>query len=45
MVSRNPNWSTKILWYKTGYGKRKRYYHPLKVLPEAGYIASFVLNC
>jgi len=23
MVTRNPNWSTEILWYKTGYAKRK----------------------
>jgi hypothetical protein len=23
MVTRNPNWSTEILWYGTGYAKRK----------------------
>jgi hypothetical protein len=23
MVTRNPNWLTKILWYKTGYAKEK----------------------
>jgi len=23
MVTRNPNWSTEILWYETGYTKRK----------------------
>jgi hypothetical protein len=23
MVIRNPNWSTKILWYETGYAKEK----------------------
>jgi hypothetical protein len=23
MVTRNPNWSTKILWYGTGYVKEK----------------------
>jgi hypothetical protein len=23
MVTRNPNWSTEILWYMTGYAKRK----------------------
>jgi hypothetical protein len=25
--------------------QKERYYHPLSVLPEIGYIASFVLNC
>jgi hypothetical protein len=23
MVTSNPNWSTEILWYKTGYAKKK----------------------
>ena len=23
MVTRNPNWSTEILWYETGYAKRE----------------------
>jgi hypothetical protein len=23
MVTRNPNWSTEILWYETGYAKGK----------------------
>ena len=44
MVTRNPNWSTEILWFGTGYVKGK-IDHPLNVLPEAGCIASFVLNC
>jgi hypothetical protein len=44
MVTRNPNWSTEILWYGTGYAKRK-ILSPLKRLPQAGYIAGFILNC
>ena len=31
MVTRNPDWSAKILWYETGYAKG-RYYHPLNIL-------------
>ena len=23
MITRNPNWSTEILWYKTDYAKEK----------------------
>ena len=41
MVTRNPNWLTKILWFGTGYAKG-RCYHPLSVPPEAGCIADFV---
>jgi len=44
MVTRNPNWSTEILWYETG-SQKGRYYHLLSVLLEAGYIADFVINC
>ena len=41
MVTRNPNWSTKILWYETGYAKRKML-SPLKHPPKADCIAGFV---
>jgi hypothetical protein len=44
MVTRNPNWSTEILWFGTGYVKGK-ILSPLNVLPKTGCIANFVLNC
>ena len=44
MVTRNYNWSTEILWYETGYIK-KRYYHSLNVMSGIDYIANYVLNC
>jgi hypothetical protein len=43
MVTWNPDWSAEILWYGTGYSKKK-YDHLLNVLPETGYIANFVIN-
>jgi len=43
MVTTNPNWSSEILWYGTGYVKGK-ILSPLNVLPEADCIADFVLN-
>jgi len=44
MVTRNPNWSTEILWFGTGYVKGK-ILSPLKRSAEADCIAGFVLYC
>jgi hypothetical protein len=44
MVTRNPDWSTEILWYETVCAKGK-ILHPLNVLHEAGCIDGFVINC
>jgi hypothetical protein len=41
MVTRNPNWSTEILWYETGYTKGKML-SPPKRPSEAGYIVGFL---
>jgi hypothetical protein len=38
MVTRNPNWSTEILWWDW-LRKKERCYHPLSVLPKAGCVA------
>ena len=44
MITRNPNWSIEILWYETGYAKKKTL-SPLSVLPEVTCIVGSILNC